>query len=102
NGYTPVDQIARMGFRIVISPGPRGYYTNDSGSHSRRWTKLVGWPAYEGNLLGPVIIEGEQGKPPPVLDTDGYADGVLYYAKGLFCTGNFDATFRRLAFRGFR
>jgi len=102
SGYASAERIARMGFRIIISPGPPGYYVNDSGSHSRRWKGLVGWPAYEGNLLGPVIVEGELGKPPPVLETDGYGDGALYYEKGLFCTGNFDATFRRLIFKGFR
>lgn len=101
-GHTSPERIARMRFRLIISPGPRGYYTNDSGSHSRRWKELVGWPPYEGNLLGPVIIEGEPGKAPPVLDTDGYGDDVLFYQKGLFCTGNFDATFRNLIFRGFR
>jgi hypothetical protein len=102
NGYAGPDRIARMGFRLVISPGPKGYYTNDSGSHSRRWSKEVGWPPYEGNLLGPVIVEGEAGKPAPVLDTDGYGDGVLYYQTGLFATGSCDATFRHLVFRGFR
>jgi hypothetical protein len=102
NGYTDPATIARMGFRIIISPGPPGYYTNDSGSHSRRWPSMVGWPPYEGNLLGPVIVEGESGKPAPVLDTDGYADGVLYYQTGLFATGSCDATFRHLIFRGFR
>ena len=95
-------KIAKMGFRVVISPGPPGYYTNDSGSHSRKWSSLQGWPPYEGNLLGPVVIEGEPGKPAPVLDTDGSADGVLYYQTGLFATGSCDATFRRLIFRGFR
>jgi hypothetical protein len=102
NGYTDPATIARMGFRVVISPGPPGYYTNDSGSHSRRWPSLVGWPPYEGNLLGPVIVEGESGKSAPVLDTDGSADGVLYYQTGLFATGSCDATFRHLIFRGFR
>jgi hypothetical protein len=62
----------------------------------------VGWPPYDGNLLGPVIIEGEPGKPPPLLCTDGYGDGVLYYQTGLFATGDFNATFRRLRFWGFR
>jgi hypothetical protein len=94
--------MAKMGFRLIVSPGPPGYYTNDSGSHSRRWSSLIGWPPFEGNLLGPVIVEGEPGKEPPVLDTDGAADGVLYYQTGLFATGSCDATFRRLAFRGFR
>ncbi|MBA2588381.1 MAG: right-handed parallel beta-helix repeat-containing protein [Alphaproteobacteria bacterium] len=102
NGYTDPATIERMGFRIIISPGPPGYYTNDSGSHSRRWPSLVGWPPYEGMLLGPVIIEGEAGKPAPVLDTDGSGDGVLYYQTGLFATGSCDATFRHLIFRGFR
>jgi len=102
NGYTAPEQIARMGFHLIVSPGPPGYYTNDSGSHSRKWPSLVGWPPYEGNLLGPVIIEGEPGKPAPVLDTDGFGDGVLYYQTGLFSTGSCDATFRRLIFRGFR
>ena len=102
NGYTPAEKIAQMGFRIVISPGPAGYYTNDSGSHSRRWPTMIGWPPYEGSLLGPVIVEGEPGKPAPVLDTDGAADGVLYYQTGLFATGSCDATFRHLIFRGFR
>ena len=77
NSYRGADQTSRMRFRVIISPGPPGYYTNDSGSHSRRWKSLVGWPPYEGNLLGPVIIEGEPGKPPPLLCTDGYGDGVL-------------------------
>jgi hypothetical protein len=49
-----------------------------------------------------VIIEGEPGKPPPLLCTDGYGDGVLYYQTGLFATGDFDATFRRLRSQGFR
>jgi len=102
NGYTAPATIAKMGFHIIISPGPAGYYTNDSGSHSRRWPSLVGWPPYDGNLLGPVIIEGEPGKPAPVLDTDGNADGVLYYQTGLFATGSCDATFRHLIFKGFR
>jgi hypothetical protein len=102
NGYAGADRIARMGFRVIISPGPPGYYTNDSGSHSRRWPQLVGWPPYDGFLLGPVIVEGESGKPAPVLDTDGYGDGVLYYQTGLFTTGSCDATFRHLIFRGFR
>jgi hypothetical protein len=102
NGYTKPDVIAKMGFRIIISPGPPGYYTNDSGSHSKRWPSLVGWPPYDGNLMGPVIIEGEPGKPSPVLDTDGAGDGVLYYQTGLFATGSCDATFRHLTFRGFR
>lgn len=102
NGYTKPDVISRMGFHLIISPGPSGYYTNDSGSHSRRWPHMVGWPAYEGSLLGPVIIEGEPGKPAPVLDTDGYGDGVLYYQTGLFATGSCDATFRHLIFKGFR
>jgi hypothetical protein len=102
NGYTAPATIARMGFRVIISPGPPGYYTNDAGSHSRRWPSMVGWPPYEGNLLGPVIVEGEPGKIAPVLDTDGYADGVLYYQTGLFATGSCDATFRNLTFRGFR
>jgi hypothetical protein len=102
NGYADPATIAKMGFRLIVSPGPPGYYTNDSGSHSRRWPSLVGWPPYEGTLLGPVIIEGEPGKASPVLDTDGSGDGVLYYQTGLFATGSFDATFRHLIFRGFR
>jgi hypothetical protein len=102
NGHAPAEKIARMKFRLIVSPGPDGYYVNDSGSHSRRWKSMVGWPPYEGNLLGPVVVEGEPGRPPPVLATDGFGDGVLYYQKGLFCTGDFDATFRRLVFRGFR
>jgi len=102
NGYADPATTAKMGFRLIVSPGPPGYYTNDSGSHSRRWPSMVGWPAYEGTLLGPVVIEGEPGKPAPVLDTDGAADGVLYYQTGLFATGSFDATFRHLIFRGFR
>jgi hypothetical protein len=102
NGYTKPDVIAKMGFHIIISPGPPGYYVNDSGSHSRRWGHLVGWPPYEGSLIGPVIIEGEPGKPAPVLETDGVGDGVLYYQTGLFATGSCDATFRRLIFKGFR
>lgn len=102
NGYNGPDKVAKMGFRVIISPGPPRYYVNDSGSHSRRWPAMVGWPPYEGNLLGPVIIEGEAGKPPPVLETDGSGDGVLYYQTGLFATGSCDATFRRLCFRGFK
>ena len=102
NGYADPAVIAKMGFRIIVSPGPPGYYTNDSGSHSRRWPKMVGWPPYEGSLLGPVIVEGEQGKSAPILDTDGSGDGVLYYQTGLFATGSCDATFRHLIFRGFR
>jgi hypothetical protein len=96
------ERIAKMAFRLIVSPGPPGYYTNDSGSHSRRWPAMVGWPAYEGALMGPVIVEGEPGKPAPVLDTDGSGDGVLYYQTGLFQTGSCDATFRHLIFRGFR
>jgi hypothetical protein len=102
SGGASPERLARMGFRVIIHPGPAGYYTNDSGSHSRRWSDMRGWPAYEGNLIGPVIIEGAAGKPPPVLDTDGYGDGVLYYQTGLFATGSCDATFKRLIFRGFR
>jgi hypothetical protein len=102
NGYMDPASIAQRGFHLIISPGPPGYYTNDSGSHSRRWGQEVGWPPYEGNLMGPTIIEGEPGKPAPVLDTDGYGDGVLYYQTGLFATGSCDATFRHLIFRGFR
>lgn len=102
NGFAEPDRIAAMGFHVIIHPGPPGYYVNDSGSHSRRWSQLVGWPPYEGNLLGPVVIEGAPGKPPPVLETDGHGDGVLYYQTGLFSTGSCDATFRRLTFRGFR
>jgi hypothetical protein len=102
NGYAPIDDVARMRFRIVVSPGPPGYYTNDSGSHSRRWKSLVGWPPYEGKLFGSVVIEGEPGKPHPLLCTDGYGDGVLYYQGGLFAAGDFDVTFRRLRFEGFR
>lgn len=102
NSYRGADQTSRMRFRVIISPGPPGYYVNDSGSHSRRWKSMVGWPPYEGNLLGPAIIEGEPGKPPPLLCTDGCGDGVLYYQGGLFATGDFDATFRRLRFQGFR
>lgn len=102
NGYAGADKISRMAFRIVISPGPAGYYVNDTGSRSRRWGETNGWPPFDGNLLGPVLIEGEPGKPAPVLETDGYGDGAIYSGKGLFMTGNFDATFRHLAFRGFR
>jgi hypothetical protein len=92
-----------MGFRVIVSPGPPGYYVNDSGSHSRRWKgQTIGWPPYEWNFLGPVTVEGEAGKPPPVLETDGFGDGVLYYQAGLFTTGSCDATFRRLIFKGFR
>jgi hypothetical protein len=87
---------------VIISPGPPGYYVNDSGSHSRRWPQLVGWPPYEGNLAGPVVIEGEPGKPPPDLVTDGSGDGVLYYQAGLFITTGYDAVFRHLHFSGFR
>lgn len=102
NGYDGADAVSRRGFRIIISPGPPGYYSNDSGSYSRRWTSPQGWPPYHGNLLGPVVVEGESGKPAPVLDTDGAGDGVLYYQTGLFATGDFDAVFRRLVFRDFR
>ena len=102
NSFAGPEKIARMGFRVIVSPGPPGYYVNDSGSHSRRWPQLVGWPPYEGSLFGPVIIEGEPGKPAPVLETDGSGDGVLYYQTGLFATGSCDATFRHLIFKGFR
>lgn len=102
NGGSDPQRTAKMGFHLIVSPGPPGYYINDSGSHSRRWPDLVGWPPYEGTLLGPVIIEGEPGKAAPVLETDGYADGVLYYQTGLFATGSCDATFKRLTFKGFR
>jgi hypothetical protein len=102
NGSAGPEPVSRMRFRIIISPGPPGYYMNDAGTRSRRWKEPVGWPPYEGILFGPVVIEGEPGKPPPLLCTDGHGDGVLYYQKGLFCTGNFDATFRRLIFRDFR
>ncbi len=87
---------------LVISPGPPGYYVNDSGSHSRRWPAMVGWPPWEGGLTGPVVIEGEPGRPAPHLQTDGYADGVLYYQAGLFITNGWDAVFRHLHFSGFR
>lgn len=100
NGDIGPDRLAKMGFHVVISPGPPGYYVNDSGSHSKRWKDYTPW--FEGNLNGPVVIEGEPGKPAPLLETDGSGDGVLYYQKGLFNTGNFDATFRHLAFKGFR
>ena len=102
NTFTSPDKIARTGFRVIVSPGPPGYYVNDSGSHSRRWPSMVGWPPYEGVLFGPVIIEGEAGKPAPVLETDGSGDGVLYYQTGLFQTASCDATFRHLIFKGFR
>lgn len=95
------DRIARKGFRLIIHPGPPGYYTNDAGSRSRRWSQVRGWPTYDGMLLGPSIIEGAPGKPPPVLDTDGNGDDVIYYQTGLFATGSCDATFKRLIFRGF-
>ena len=49
-----------------------------------------------------MIIEGEAGKPPPVLCTDGYGDGVLYYQTGLFATGDFDADLQATVFRDFR
>jgi hypothetical protein len=87
---------------LIISPGPPGYYVNDSGSHSRRWPAMVGWPPYEGNLFGPAIIEGEPGKPAPDLVTDGAGDGVLYYQAGLFITTGYDTIFRNLHFAGFR
>jgi hypothetical protein len=87
---------------VIISPAEPGYYVNDSGSHSRRWPTMVGWPPYEGNLFGPVVIEGEPGKPAPDLVTDGFGDGVLYYQAGLFTTLGYDATFRRLHFSGYR
>ena len=45
--------------------------------------------------------QGAPGKPPPVLDTDGNGDDVIYYQTGLFATGSCDATFKRLIFRGF-
>lgn len=102
NGYADAERRAQMRFRLIVSPGPPGYYTNDSGSRSRRWPEVVGWPPYDGELRGPVTVEGEPGKPPPMLDTDGYGDGVLYYQKGLFNTGAFDTTFKRLTFKGFR
>jgi hypothetical protein len=41
NSYRGADQISRMGFRVIISPGPPGYYVNDGGSHSRRWKATV-------------------------------------------------------------
>lgn len=87
---------------LIISPGPPGYYVNDSGSHSRRWPAMVGWPPYEGLLNGPVVIEGEPGKAAPDLVTDGYGDGVLYYQAGLFVTNGYDTVFRHLHFSGFR
>jgi hypothetical protein len=102
NSYAGPERLSRMGFRVIVSPGPPGYYVNDSGTRSRRWKNGTGWPPYEGLLYGPVVIEGEPGKPAPLLETDGNGDGVLYYQTGLFATGNFDATFRRLAFKGFR
>ena len=63
---------------------------------------MVGWPPWEGNLVGPSVIEGEPGKPAPDLVTDGFADGVLYYQAGLFITNGYDTTFRHLHFAGFR
>ena len=48
NGYAGPKNVARMGFRVIVSPGPPGYYINDSGSHSRRWkSQTLGWPPYE-------------------------------------------------------
>jgi hypothetical protein len=89
---------------MIISPGPPGYYDNDVDSYSRRWpnNNHGGWPPYHGGLLGPAVIEGEPGKPAPDLRCTGGGDGVLYYQKGAFITGNYDATFRRLNFSGFR
>src|SRR5689334_22353380 len=41
NNYAGPQKVARMGFRVIVSPGPPGYYVNDSGSHSRRWKGQV-------------------------------------------------------------
>ncbi len=87
---------------IVISPAPPRHYENDFDTYSRRWSKRPAWPPYHGILQGPVVIEGEPGKVAPDLVTDGYGDGVLYYQKGAWVTGAFDATFRHLNFDGFR
>ena len=46
------DDIAKMGFRLIVSPGPPGYYTNDSGSHSRRWPD---WSA--GRLMKAICLD---------------------------------------------
>ena len=65
--------------------------------------KMIGWPFYEGGTARSCLsYEGAPGKPPPVLETDGNGDDVLYYQTGLSPTGSCDATFRRLVFRGFR
>ncbi len=89
---------------MIISPGPPGYYDNDFDTYSRRWpnNNHGGWPPYHGILMGPAVIEGEPGKPAPELRCTDGGDGVLYYQKGAWITGDWDATFRRLRFDGFR
>lgn len=99
NGETDT---ARLGFRIIISPGPPHYYLNDTGSHSQRAAAREVQSGYEGKLFGPVIIEGEPGADIPVLEMDTTANGGLYNQKALFVAGSCDAVFRRLIFRGFR
>ena len=48
NTYAGPERTARMGFRLIVSPGPPGYYVNDSGSHSRRWKEPAGLAALRG------------------------------------------------------
>jgi hypothetical protein len=87
---------------IVISPAEPGFYDGDGDTYSRRWPKNDhgGWPPYHGLLLGPAVIEGEPGKPAPELTCS--TGDCLYYQKGLWITDDYDVTFRRLRFSGFR
>ena len=89
---------------MIISPGPPGYYDLDFDSYSRKWPKNNhgGWPPYHGQLMGPAVIEGEPGKPAPDLTCSGGGEGVLYYQQGAFITSDYDTTFRRLNFDGFK
>lgn len=89
---------------MIISPAEPGYYNNDFDSYSRKWpnNNHGGWPPYHGYLAGPAVIEGEPGKPAPALACTNGGDGVLYYQKGAWITTDYDATFRRLDFAGFR
>jgi hypothetical protein len=98
---------------MQIAAAPDGYYDNDCSTRSPRWRDAKGvaeiaWPPWVGFLNGPIVIEGEHGKPAPLLrcrHDDGYlaGDGILYEQQGWFiCAQGFDVTFRNLRFQGMR